>query len=85
MYRAYGPGPSLWETVLPKEALLMPAELARVDKLLDDPVFLEPCRDRTYLAHCGTRNRPAGPTSWRLYQVGRADRASIHHSGPTIC
>jgi transposase, IS5 family len=44
MFRAYGPGPSLWETVLPPEALAMPAELARVDELLDDPVFLEPFR-----------------------------------------
>jgi IS5 family transposase len=30
--------------VLPKEALVMPPELARVDKLLDDPAFLEPFR-----------------------------------------
>ena len=44
MFRAYGPGPSLWETVLPPEALVMPAELARVDELLDDPVFFEPFR-----------------------------------------
>src|ERR1700677_2577576 len=44
VYRAYGPGPSLWEAVLPKEALAMPPELARVDKLLDDPAFLEPFR-----------------------------------------
>jgi IS5 family transposase len=34
----------LWETVLPPEALVMPAELARVDELLDDPVFFEPFR-----------------------------------------
>ena len=44
MFRAYGPGPSLWETVLPPEALVMPAELSMVDALLDDPVFLEPFR-----------------------------------------
>ena len=44
MFRAYGPGPSLWETVLPPEALVMPAELSMVDALLDDPVCLEPFR-----------------------------------------
>jgi transposase, IS5 family len=30
--------------VLPAEALRMPAELARVDELLDDPAFFEPFR-----------------------------------------
>ena len=45
MFRAYGPGPSLWESVLPREALRMPAELARVDELLDDPAFFEPFRE----------------------------------------
>jgi transposase, IS5 family len=44
VFRAYGPGPSLWESVLPAEALRMPAELARVDELLDDPAFFEPFR-----------------------------------------
>lgn len=42
MFRAYGPGPSLWESLLPSEVLRMPAELARVDELLDDPALLEP-------------------------------------------
>jgi IS5 family transposase len=44
MFRTYGPGPSLWESVLPEPALRMPAELARVDELLDDPAFFEPFR-----------------------------------------
>ena len=35
---------SLWEAILPAEALGLPAELARVDRLLDDPVFIEPFR-----------------------------------------
>jgi IS5 family transposase len=30
---------SLWEAVLPEEVLRLPEELARVDALLDDPVF----------------------------------------------
>lgn len=42
MFRAYGPGPSLWESLLPPEVLVMPAELAQVDMLLDDPVFYQP-------------------------------------------
>jgi IS5 family transposase len=44
MFRAYGPGPSLWESVLPPEALRMPAELVRVDEFLDDSAFFEPFR-----------------------------------------
>src|SRR4051812_17243473 len=32
----------LWEAVLPEEVLRLPAELARVDALLDDPVFFAP-------------------------------------------
>jgi hypothetical protein len=38
MFRAYGPGPSLWEPLLPEEVLALPEELARVDELLDDHV-----------------------------------------------
>ena len=33
---------SLWEAVLPPELLKLPDELARVDGLLDDPVFFAP-------------------------------------------
>jgi hypothetical protein len=34
---------SLWEAILPAEALGLPAKLARVvDRLLDDPVFIQP-------------------------------------------
>jgi IS5 family transposase len=33
---------SLWEAVLPPELLKLPVELARVDVLLDDPVFFAP-------------------------------------------
>ena len=33
---------SLWEAVLPREVLRLPEELARVDALLDDPVFFVP-------------------------------------------
>ena len=40
MFRTVGDEPSLWESVLPEELLRLPEELARVDALLDDPVFL---------------------------------------------
>src|SRR5258708_17963839 len=33
---------SLWEAVLPPELLKLPDELARIDELLDDPVFFAP-------------------------------------------
>jgi len=39
VFRTVGDQPSLWESLLPEEVLRLPAELARVDALLDDPVF----------------------------------------------
>jgi transposase, IS5 family len=33
---------SLWDAVLPSELLVLPDELARVDRLLDDPAFFAP-------------------------------------------
>ena len=33
---------SLWDAILPPELLVLPCELARVDALLDDPVFFAP-------------------------------------------
>jgi transposase, IS5 family len=40
--RTVGDQPSLWESILPAELLVLPAELASVDALLDDPVFFAP-------------------------------------------
>src|SRR6266545_5192920 len=40
--RTTNPQPSLWEAILPAGILGLPAELARVDALLDDPGFLAP-------------------------------------------
>jgi transposase, IS5 family len=34
--------PSLWDAILPSELLVLPDELARVDRLLDDPAFFAP-------------------------------------------
>src|SRR5215211_3123408 len=42
MLRTVGDQPSLWEAVLPDELRRLPAELARVDVLLADPVFFAP-------------------------------------------
>ena len=42
MVRTVGDQPTLWEALLPVEALVMPAELARVDTLLDDERFFAP-------------------------------------------
>lgn len=42
MFRTVGDGPALWESLLPAEVLRLPPELARVDALLDDPVFFAP-------------------------------------------
>jgi transposase, IS5 family len=42
MFRTIGDGPSPWESLLPPEVLRLPEELARVDALLDDPVFFAP-------------------------------------------
>ena len=40
--RTVGHQPSLWEAVLPEELRRLPEELARVDVLLDGPVFFAP-------------------------------------------
>jgi IS5 family transposase len=42
MFRTVGDQPPLWESLLPPEVLRLPGELARVDALLDDPVFFAP-------------------------------------------
>jgi transposase, IS5 family len=42
MLRTVGEEPTLWEALLPAEALVMPAELVRVDALLDDDRFFAP-------------------------------------------
>jgi IS5 family transposase len=42
VFRTVGDQPSLWESILPAELLVLPAELVRVDALLDDAVFFAP-------------------------------------------
>ena len=57
MLRTVGDQATLWESVLPAQALGMPAELQRVDRLLDDDRFFEPYR-RFFHARLG---RPSIP------------------------
>ena len=42
MLRTVADQPTLWEAILPDELRRLPVELARVDALLDDPVFFTP-------------------------------------------
>ena len=42
MLRTVNDQPTLWDSILPVELLVLPGELTRVDGLLDDPVFFAP-------------------------------------------
>lgn len=42
MLRTVNDQPSLWDAILPSELLVLPDELARVDRLLDDRAFFAP-------------------------------------------
>jgi IS5 family transposase len=42
VFRTVNDQPTLWDAILPSELLVLPTELARVDALLDDPVFFAP-------------------------------------------
>ena len=42
MFRTVNDQPTLWDSILPPELLVLPVELCRVDGLLDDPVFFAP-------------------------------------------
>jgi IS5 family transposase len=57
MLRTVGDQPTLWESLLPAEALVMPAELQRVDRLLDDDRFFDPYRQFFHV----TLGRPSIP------------------------
>jgi IS5 family transposase len=61
MLRTVGDQPSLWEAVLPDELRRLPAELARVDALLDDPVFFAPFKHRSLTRGSVGRRRRLRP------------------------
>src|SRR5260370_1113083 len=62
MFRTIGDGPSEWESLLPPEVLGVPAELARVDALLVDPVFFAPFAQYFH----PVLGRPGTPAEWYL-------------------
>ena len=62
MFRTIGDRPSLWESLLPAEVLRLPEELARVDALLDDPVFFAPFAPYFH----PVIGRPSTPAEWYL-------------------
>src|ERR1700739_2232036 len=53
---------SVWESVLPEELRRLPEELARVDALLDDPVFFAPFAPHFH----PVLGRPSTPMEWYL-------------------
>ena len=57
MLRTVGDQPTLWESLLPAEALVMPAELVRVDRLLDDERFFAPYWSSSMPVWVGRRSR----------------------------
>jgi IS5 family transposase len=62
MFRTIGDRPSPWELLLPPEVLRLPEELARVDALLDDPVFFAPFAPHFH----PVLGRPSTPAEWYL-------------------
>ena len=42
MFRTVNDQPTLWDSILPPELLVLPLELSRVNALLDDPAFFAP-------------------------------------------
>lgn len=62
MFRTVNDQPTLWDSILPPELLVLPVELGRVDALLDDPVFFAP-----FAAHFDARiGRPSIPVETYL-------------------
>jgi transposase, IS5 family len=62
MFRTIGDGPCEWESRLPPEVLRLPDDLARVDALLDDPVFFAPFAPYFH----PVLGRPGTPVEWYL-------------------
>jgi IS5 family transposase len=57
VFRTVNDQPTLWDSILPAELLVLPVELGRVDALLDDPVFFAP-----FVTHFDARiGRPSIP------------------------
>ena len=54
--------PTLWDAILPEQCLSLPAGLAEIDELLDDPRFFAPFRP----FFSPNRGRPSIPIEWFL-------------------
>jgi IS5 family transposase len=62
MFRTISDRPSAWESLLSPEVLRLPDDLARVDAMLDDPVFFAP-----FARHCHpVLGRPSTPVECYL-------------------
>jgi transposase, IS5 family len=79
MLRTTNPQHSLWEAILPAPCLALPAELARVDTLLDAPGFLAPFR----LHFHPLLGRPSTPIDTYLRMMFLKFRYGLGHQ--TLC
>ena len=73
------PRSTLWETILPPGYQDLPAELAAVDALLDDPVFFEPYRGH----FCPLWGRPSIPIETYLRMMFLKHRYRLGYE--TLC
>jgi hypothetical protein len=73
------PRRTVWEEVLPPGYQDLPAELARVDALLDDPAFLVPC-ERFFSATLG---RPSIPIEAHVRMMFLKHRRKLGYQ--TLC
>src|SRR5438876_846717 len=79
MLRERAVGESLWESVLPAELRELPAELAKVDAILDDDRFLAPFRSRL----TATIGRPTIPIETYLRLMYLKHRYGLGYE--TLC
>jgi transposase, IS5 family len=79
MLRERSVGESLWESVLPAELRELPAELAKVDSILDDDRFLAPFRSRL----TATIGRPTIPVETFLRLMYLKHRYGLGYE--TLC
>jgi transposase, IS5 family len=79
MLRERALGDSLWESVLPAEVVGLPAELGKVDEILDEDRFLEPFRRRL----TATTGRPTIPIETYLRLMFLKHRYGLGYE--TLC
>ncbi len=77
MLRTVGDQPTLWGTLLPPQALVMPAELVRVDALLNDERFFAPYREFFH----ASLGRPSIPIEHPAGCVAVDVSASVSNAG----